>query len=171
VTPTVVSQKQGLVRETRWCLRNVAPTLVGSEPSGRAEPGCACNVSEFGVWRVELEGIEPSSARWSLNALRPFPCLWLAVASLPGQAGTRPNRWIFLQCQRSLPAVSGLSLPSTTASGDRLRWSGPVRHRCLTMTLFHLMKSGGESEIVRSGVSLVAPFLESEQLRSHVKAS
>ena len=31
--------------------------------------------------------------------------------------------------------------------------------------------SGGESEIVRIGVSVVAPFWESEQLRSHTNAS
>jgi len=35
------------------------------------------------------------------------------------------------------------------------------------MTLYRLTRSGGESEIVRIGVSLGAPFLESGQLRSH----
>ena len=39
------------------------------------------------------------------------------------------------------------------------------------MTLCYLKKSGSESEIVRIGVSVCAPFWESEQLRSHVPAS
>ena len=37
----------------------------------------------------------------------------------------------------------------------------------VAMTLYRLTRSGGESEIVRIGVSLGAPFLESGQLRSH----
>jgi len=77
---------------------------------------------------VELEGIEPSSVRWQPDALRPFPWLWLTDATSPGRVGTGPVRRIFLRCQQSLPAVSGLSLPSTTASGDRLQWSGPACH-------------------------------------------
>jgi len=36
------------------------------------------------------------------------------------------------------------------------------------MTLGHLTRSGGESEIVRLGVSVGAPFKESGPLRSHV---
>ncbi len=38
----------------------------------------------------------------------------------------------------------------------------------VAMTLGHLTRSGGESEIVRLGVSVGAPFKESELLRSHV---
>ena len=38
----------------------------------------------------------------------------------------------------------------------------------VAMTLYRLTRSGSESEIVRIGVSLGAPFLESGQLRSHV---
>ena len=38
----------------------------------------------------------------------------------------------------------------------------------VAMTLGHLTGSGGESEIVRLGVSVGAPFWESGQLRSHV---
>ena len=41
----------------------------------------------------------------------------------------------------------------------------------VAMTLHYLIRSGGESEIVRIGVSVEAPFKESEQLRSHVSAS
>ena len=37
----------------------------------------------------------------------------------------------------------------------------------VAMTLYRLTRSGGESEIVRVGVSLGAPFRESGQLRSH----
>ena len=39
------------------------------------------------------------------------------------------------------------------------------------MTLNYLTRSGGESEIIRIGVSVVAPFKESEQLRSHDETS
>ena len=46
---------------------------------------------------------------------------------------------------------------------DRPRVPLPV-----AMTLYRLTRSGGESEIVRIGVSVGAPFLESGQLRSHV---
>ena len=45
---------------------------------------------------------------------------------------------------------------------DRPRVPLPV-----AVTLNYLTRSGGESEIVRVGVSLVAPFRESGQLRSH----
>ena len=38
----------------------------------------------------------------------------------------------------------------------------------VAMTLGHLTRSGGESEIVRFGVSFGAPFKESGPLRSHV---
>ena len=38
----------------------------------------------------------------------------------------------------------------------------------VAMTLGHLTRSGGESEIVRLGVSVGAPFKESGPLRSHV---
>ena len=41
----------------------------------------------------------------------------------------------------------------------------------LAMTLCYLTRSDGESEIVLIGVSVFAPFLESEQLRSHEEAS
>ncbi len=37
----------------------------------------------------------------------------------------------------------------------------------VAMTLGHLTRSGGESEIVRFGVSVGAPFKESGLLRSH----
>ena len=38
----------------------------------------------------------------------------------------------------------------------------------VAMTLGYLTRSGGESEIVRLGVSVGAPFKESGPLRSHV---
>ena len=41
----------------------------------------------------------------------------------------------------------------------------------LAMTLCYLIRSDGESEIVLIGVSVVAPFKESEQLRSHEETS
>ena len=41
----------------------------------------------------------------------------------------------------------------------------------LAMTLCYLTRSDGESEIVLIGVSVVAPFWESEQLRSHEETS
>jgi len=34
---------------------------------------------------VELEGIEPSSVRWSRDALRPFPWVPLAAVGSPGR--------------------------------------------------------------------------------------
>ncbi len=39
---------------------------------------------------VELEGIEPSSARRLTTALRPFPRRAVTAGSLPGQVGLRP---------------------------------------------------------------------------------
>ena len=41
----------------------------------------------------------------------------------------------------------------------------------LTMPLGYLIRSDGKSEIVLIGVSVCAPFSESEQLRSHEEAS
>jgi len=41
----------------------------------------------------------------------------------------------------------------------------------LAMTLRYLTRSDGKSEIVLIGVSVVAPFKESEQLRSHEETS
>ena len=52
------------------------------------------------------------------------------------------------------------------AAMDRPRVPLPV-----AMTLYRPTRSGGESEIVRIGVSLGAPFKESEQLRSHETAT
>ena len=99
--------------------------------------------------------------------LRPFPSLWLLAATPPGRAGHEGP------ATRSFPRVSGLSLLSAVYPGclhrfccrvavDRPRVPLPV-----AMTLYRLTRSGGESEIVRIGVSLGAPFLESGQLRSH----
>ena len=77
---------------------------------------------------MELEGIEPSSAERSPGVIRPFPSC--------GLDGYRAHGWV--EPEGSPPglspmsaffhAVSGLSLPSTTASVAGLRWSGPVRH-------------------------------------------
>ena len=99
--------------------------------------------------------------------LRPFPSLWLLAATPPGRAGHEGP------ATRSFPRVSGLSLLSAVYPGclhrfccrvavDRPRVPLPV-----AMTLYRLTRSGGESEIVRVGVSLGAPFRESGQLRSH----
>ena len=100
--------------------------------------------------------------------LRPFPSLWLLAATPPGRAGHEGP------ATRSFPWVSGLSLLSAVYPGclhrfccrvavDRPRVPLPV-----AMTLGHLTRSGGESEIVRLGVSVGAPFKESGPLRSHV---
>ena len=82
------------------------------------------STSSFADWRqtksglirkdpmVELEGIEPSSVGWLPAALRPFPCLWLMAATLPGELGHKgpppelsPGSGVFPVSQRSFPAV------------------------------------------------------------------
>ena len=99
--------------------------------------------------------------------LRPFPSPWLLAATPPGRAGHEDP------ATGSFPRVSGLSQLSAVCPSclhrfccrvavDRPRVPLPV-----AMTLYCLTRSGSESEIVRIGVSLGAPFLESGQLRSH----
>ena len=103
--------------------------------------------------------------------LRPFPSPWLLAATPPGQAGHEGP------ATGSFPQVSGLSQLSAVCPSclhrfccqvavDRPRVPLPV-----AMTLYRPTRSGGESEIVRIGVSLGAPFKESEQLRSHETAT
>lgn len=80
------------------------------------------NSGVFGVQRllvdnpgypiVELGGIEPPSARWSPNLLRPFPTLRLTAAGPAGRLARRPTAGSF-------PDVSGLS---------RCQWSLPTVH-------------------------------------------
>ena len=85
---------------------------------------------------VELEGIEPSSVERLPAALRPFPCLRLYGCRPAGSGeharcsppGLSPRSAVF-------HAVSGLSLPSSTASVAGLRWTGPVcRHWSLLLS-------------------------------------
>ena len=55
---------------------------------------------------VELEGIEPSSAEGLQPALRPFPCSRRYGYLIAGSNEPKPNRRIFLRCQRSFsPSV------------------------------------------------------------------
>ncbi len=81
-----------------------------------------------------------------------------------------PDRRVFPPGQRSFTpsAVCPCCLHRfcCQAAADRPRVPLPV-----AMTLYRLTRSGGESEIVRIGVSLGAPFKESEQLRSHEPAT
>jgi hypothetical protein len=77
---------------------------------------------------VELEGIEPSSAKRSLNALRPFPFCGLNGYRADGSVEPEGSPPSLSSMSAVFHAVSGLSLPSTTASVAGLRWSGPVRH-------------------------------------------
>ena len=114
---------------------------------------------------VELGGIEPPSAMGVALTLRPFPWVWLAVATSPGRLSRSSPPDLFSD-------VSGLS---------RRQRSFPAVHHCfccraaviwpreplpVPMTLCYLIRSGGESDTLVA-VSLVAPFKESEQLRSH----
>ena len=114
---------------------------------------------------VELGGIEPPSAVGVALTLRPFPWVWLAVATSPGRVSRSSPPDLFSD-------VSGLS---------RRQRSFPAVHHCfccraaviwpreplpVPMTLCYLTRSGGESDTLVA-VSLVAPFKESEQLRSH----
>jgi hypothetical protein len=120
---------------------------------------------------VELEGIEPSSVRRLPDPLRPFPSSWLTAASSPGRVGPEarpsdlsPMSAVFAGCQWSFPTVHHRFWCQAAMVRPRV----PL---LVAMTLCYLIRSGGESEIVRSGVSLGAPFKESEQLRSHAVAS
>jgi len=77
-----------------------------------------------------------------------------------------PSRGVFPPGQRSFtPSAvfpSCLHRFCCRVAVDRPRVPLPV-----AVTLNYLTRSGSESEIVRIGVSLVAPFRESGQLRSH----
>jgi len=90
---------------------------------------------------VELGGIEPPSAMGEPFKLRPFPRLWLAVATLPGQVGHEGHT------AGSFSDVSGLS---------RRQRSFPAVHQCfccraalvrprepllVPMTLYYLEKT------------------------------
>ncbi len=118
---------------------------------------------------VELGGIEPPSVEQMTLALRPFPMLQpcgycpdgsgepkLSVGSFSDVSGLSRR-------QRSLPAV--LQRFCCRAALDRPRVPLPV-----AMTLYLLTRSGGESDRAVA-LSLVAPFRESEQLRSHETTS
>ncbi len=136
----------------------------------------------FGGAETRLATARRAGAAWSWRESNPRPLEgdntrydhsrvrgW-AAASSPGRLGRSPAAGSFSD-------VSGLS---------RRQWSFPtVLHRfccraavnrprvalLLAMTLRYLTRSGGKSEIVLIGVSVVAPFKESEQLRSHDAAS
>ena len=99
--------------------------------------------------------------------LRPFPRTWLNGCRSAGSDGPRgPRHRVFPLSQRSFtPSVvcpNCLHRFCCRVAVDRPRVPLPV-----AMTLYRLTRSGSESEIVRIGVSLGAPFLESGQLRSH----
>ena len=78
----------------------------------------------------------------------------------------RPRHGVFPPGQRSFTPSAvcpcGLHCFCCRAAVDWPRVPSPV-----AMTLYCLTRSGGESEIVRVGVSVGAPFWESGQLRSH----
>lgn len=100
--------------------------------------------------------------------IRPFPRLWLNGCHPAGSGGPRgPRHGVFPPGQRSFtPSAvypSCLHRFCCRVAVDRPRVPLPV-----AMTLGHLTRSGGESEIVRLGVSVGAPFKESGPLRSHV---
>ena len=120
---------------------------------------------------MELAGIEPASVGWLPAALRPFPCSWLVAATLPGELDHKglppvlsPGSGVFPVCQRSFPAVHYRFWCQAAAVRPRV----PL---LVAMILYLLTGLGGENEIVLIGVSVGAPFWESEQLRSHVGTS
>lgn len=116
---------------------------------------------------VELEGIEPSSAKRLTTALRPFPCSsrvgWLTT----GSVGLAPSG-------SSFRAGSGLSHRQRSVHAVNLYFccrAVVVRPReplLVTMSLYCLTKSGCESEVA-IGASFGSPFYESEKLGSHVR--
>jgi hypothetical protein len=81
-----------------------------------------------GTPRVELGGIEPPSAEWSPNPLRPFPTSQLTAAEPAGRLVPKDPLSGLSLTSAVFHAVSGLSLRSTHASVAGLRGSGPVRH-------------------------------------------
>ena len=108
---------------------------------------------------VELGGIEPPSARWLPNLLRPFPTLQLTAAEPAGRLTPKgPLPGLSLASAVFL-AVSGLSLRSTPTSVAGLWGSGPVRHRWSRFSSRQLIRSGGESELLILGGSFFVPVL------------
>ena len=106
---------------------------------------------------MELGGIEPPSAVGKTFTLRPFPGVWLAVATLPGQAGreAQPSDLFsdvsgLSRRQRSFPAVHHRFCCRAAVVWPRVPLLVP-------MTLCYLIGSGGESDTLVA-VSLVAPF-------------
>jgi len=76
---------------------------------------------------VELEGIEPSSAKRLPPVIRPFPDYGSTAAVPPGRVSLRPPPDLSPMSTVFL-VVSGLSLPSSTASVAGLQWTGPACH-------------------------------------------
>ncbi len=108
---------------------------------------------------VELGGIEPPSARWSPNLLRPFPTSQLTAAEPAGRPAPRGPLPGLSPASAVFHAVSGLSLRSTPTSVAGLWGSGPVRHRWSRFSSASPEGSGGESELLVVGGSLCVPVL------------
>lgn len=106
---------------------------------------------------VELGGIEPPSARWSPNLLRPFPTSQLTAAEPAGRSAPRGPLPGLSPASAVFRAVSGLSLRSTPTSVAGLWGSGPVRHRWSRFSSTSPEGSGGESELLVVGGSLCVP--------------
>lgn len=113
-----------------WTPPDMKPWSMAVCPSA----GARRDTPEDGV--VELEGIEPSSAKRSTSALRPFPRSrhygWRTAGS-EEHAGCSPPGLSLGSAV--FPAVSGLSLRSAAASVAGLQRPGPVcRHRSLVLS-------------------------------------
>ena len=117
---------------------------------------------------MELGGIEPPSARWSPNLLRPFPTSQLTAAEPAGRPAPKGPLPGLSPASAVFHAVSGLSLRSSTASVAGLQWSGPVRH-CWSRFLSYRLKNQAARANSLLAVLCCAPINESEQLGSHAR--
>ena len=136
-----------------------------TEPESKGRPEISGLPSEFGWWSWGESNPRPSKGDRACYDHSRDCGSWLP----PHRVGwaRRPRHGVFPPGRRSFtPSAvcpSCLHRFCCRVAVDRPRVPLPV-----AMTLYRLTRSGGESEIVRIGVSVGAPFLESGQLRSHV---
>ena len=104
----------------------------------------------MGEWVVELGGIEPPSVEGRPSVLRPFPDRRLYGYRTAGSAGPEPDRRVFPRCQRSFPP-SAVFPAVTHRFCCRAAVSRPRVPLLVAVSLYHLSRSGSESELAVGG--------------------